>query len=488
MIADKQKQHSGRSAAVKTRRKNPNRDTIRRTSNDWKREVGQEAPAQGLEHERGDWQPEDWHTRNLEDHRFKPTKDSQSGRKKTVLRKFDATKGYPGEGPTKRDRRNDPKAPREMVYCKCEAESKCLIHGHFHKVKGKAATQASRRLKEKNRKAVRVKICNLDPTQHGDCSDHCHSKWQVISSPESRKNIADAHKRDEEKHTQTKKEKFKKKEMDFEKLDKEVAAVYAAGLDPGHDYDDTLEELTSHSDDPDSESGDEASSSSSEDTDSGSDAASDQDEPQPSNESVIETPKEIETEKRVIYCNGYQGDTTRGRKFIKKISPYIPGLRVKTRFKLNAIDKKLLPETQALELFENEAVTMCGISVFKMKRGGDVILLEKVYDSARVGTVYTDLARNLLCERILVTRTAVCADGSPTNGFFAQMKEVATKHVDYKQMMNNQEYFADTLDHVYNQFILRGIRQMMSQSKPVGMNFRRYGPRGAIRPRDRHSG
>lgn len=210
--------------------------------------------------------------------------------------------------------------------------------------------------------------------------------------------------------------------------------------------------------------------------------------PDSSGDEVSSPPAVIGTEYRLIYTRGYRPHSSFSERIIPLITTLIPGVGSQKVFRLNALDCSLLPETQQLETFEQEVYTFFGIELKTMRRTGDVTLLQEVYDSVRVGLIYTDLFQILRQETSLTTRSAITADGKPTNGFYPKMVQVASAHRDYHRMITNPDTFYNTLDHVYNQFVLAGLRQQMSQPQTSGLCFRPNGPCGVTQPHGRRTG
>jgi len=111
---------------------------------------------------------EDWHRRNSR--RARPTRLKPPGDRSRHGRKFDSTKGYPGEGPPK-------KGGPALFYKPCKLAppaTVCRIANHFHKKKAKAG--AAKRLAEKKeeRKEPRYIFCKT-----AGCTDpdHYHASF-----------------------------------------------------------------------------------------------------------------------------------------------------------------------------------------------------------------------------------------------------------------------------------------------------------------------
>jgi len=467
--------HGGKLVTVKARITNPNLNKLRCTSNDWKYLPTLESVPE-LEDDRGDWQPEDRHKHNAIDRRHVSTRIRT--RKKRIA-KFDSTLGYPGEGPVRKSERrdNDPKAPREMDYCLCPQGGACLIHGHYHKVKGQDASKAKRRLKEKaKKKTCRVVYCKKDPTKHHQCSDHCHDKWQTINSIKSRNRMIKKCEQDQEASTEPETDSEESEcESDVKYQEPFEIDIIGMGLEPEEDTpEDPSSSEEEETEDPENDEG--LTLPSSDPAQAGDEASS------------PESYLELKTDYRLIYTRGYSPRDSIAQRVLSLASNIVPGLGRQPVFRLNSEDHSLLPETERLEIFQQQVYTFFGFEFYTMRRTGDVVLFENIYDSVRVGEVYADLFRVIIEEKNLMIRTAVTADGKPSSGFYAKMKQIATCHRDYSVMIGNQEVFYNTLDHAYNQFVLSGLRQQMCQPKQSNLLFRQNGPCGVTQPHGRRSG
>jgi hypothetical protein len=227
-------------------------------------------------------------------------------------------------------------------------------------------------------------------------------------------------------------------------------------------------ELTS-CDDPD-ESGDEVTSSDSE---------------TPDDEEKEEV--ELVVAPRLIYAKGIKYDSSYRARLAMAVAERLPFVACRRVFQLNERDAALLPEDQRNQLLGEKHFTLFGVRIYTLRAAGDSVLIDRVYDSVRVGNVYTEVARRCLAEPELVTRTAVTADGKPTTGFRPKLLSILTNSPDYDLMLRDIDTFCNTVDHVINQYVIRGLRGQMAQPNPSDLSFRSTGPRGGPLPHGRLS-
>ena len=112
------------------------------------------------------------------DRRGRVKRKYRSNRNKKYTKKFDATLGYPGEGPG-------------HVECKtCDNGARCPIAGHYHR-KTKPLSQAVRRKREaaktkpKKRKEVEYELCQSLTNDECRSGEHAHDATQTLNTPET---------------------------------------------------------------------------------------------------------------------------------------------------------------------------------------------------------------------------------------------------------------------------------------------------------------
>jgi hypothetical protein len=413
----------------------------------------------------------------------------------------------------KKREEEDPQLERKMEYVSCGHGRTCVIHGHYHKVKGKNMDQAQRRLKEKRgRNVCRVKYCLRDPEHHEECAEHAHDKRQTLDSADTKKRLIS-----KMSGTAVSKESKKKgapsappaspvvQVGSADKANEDVLAMGFSDAEHKHDAraaseeqsggensadDSDNSEITS-CDDPDT-SGDEVTSSEEDDSsseeedsesdDSTSDDSSGEEDDDSSSDDEDEDAEEMAMGPRLLYEKGSIYDQTFLTRAMHWLAEQTPGVKCRKLFQLNERDVSLLSEDQRNRMFGQHTYTFLGVHLYSSCDSGDTVLLEEVYDSVRIGQVYTQVTADILACPELVTRTAISADGKPTTGFAPKVQQIMTQRADYRALVANADVYANTLTHIYNQFILRGLVQQRSQPKTSSLSFRISGRSGAPPP------
>jgi len=111
-------------------------------------------------------------------------------------RKFDSTKGYPGEGPAYNIECKDGQHGNTLVtrvLCPCDYGEECVIAGHYHRITSPKSGFARRKAEEKGGqkkpKTPRARVCKT-PLACPDKKDHHHDKEQSkMTSPATLENV-----------------------------------------------------------------------------------------------------------------------------------------------------------------------------------------------------------------------------------------------------------------------------------------------------------